>query len=108
MKTLLALLLLIPSLSWGNEIYLECIDRDMPELKEIVIIDLPNYTLWTQGGMFQYMIYQQNNALIRAQEANTGGTSTVIIDRLTGVYTLLDDDGNWLATSDCEPIRKKF
>ena len=53
MKSILALLLLIPNLCWGNEIYLECRDRDMPELKEIVIIDLPNYTLWTQGGMFQ-------------------------------------------------------
>lgn len=108
MKTLLALLLLLPSLSWGNEIYLDCRDRDYPDQKEIVIIDLPNYLLYTNGGMFTFLIVEQNNALIRAQEANTGGRAIVIIDRLTGVKTLLDDDGNWLATSDCEPIRKKF
>ena len=40
MKNLLTLLLLIPSLSWGNEIYLDCRDRDMLNSPKVVPLKL--------------------------------------------------------------------
>ena len=110
MKTLLPLLLLIPSLSWGKPVFLECIDREYPDSslpRNIVSFDLDTGKLTTFDNKFSYLIYQANDAEILAQEVNTNTPSLLHISRITGEMMLVISDTNY-AYYDCEVAKKKF
>ena len=95
---------------FSKEQYLSCIDKEYPDsdLSEtIIILDLENYTLWFNEKMFQFMIYEQTEGHILAQEANTG-SARIKINRLTGVLKFYSEDEELISTFDCEAMQKKF
>ena len=109
MKFLLTLFLLIPSLSWSEPIYLECIEREYPESslpKNIISFDLDTGLLTTFDNRFTYMMYKANDIEILAQEANSSNPSFISINRITG-ETIFQSD-TLVQIYDCELRKRKF
>ena len=103
------LLLLIPSLSWGKPVFLECMDSEYPDSslsRNIVSFDLDTGKLTAFDNKISYLIYQANDAEILAQELNTNAPSFIHISRITGEMMFISDTIN--VYYDCAVAQKKF
>jgi len=109
MKLIIALLLLIPNLSWGKPVFLECMDTEYPNSslsRNIVSFDLDTGKLTAFDNKFSYLIYQANDAEILAQEVNTNDPSFIHISRITGEMMFISDTTK--VYYDCGVAKKKF
>ena len=130
MKTLLALLLLIPSLSWGDKYFIACkLTQNInfvvnektiynPEEQEtgLFYIDLKNKIIGMQGDIriFEYNFTNETETFISALYETSFNTHQYItIDRYTLdlEFKISESDGSEAIALDkfkCNPISKKF
>ena len=120
MKSLLALLLLIPSLSRGEPIHLECIEREV-EYKISVYLDLDNKVSFNKNNpddlefyyyeMFlediEYQIIEDGITETEIHASAEDFSSSIMLDRMTGELHWFN--GSELTdTFDCKVIKRKF
>ena len=105
MKILLTLLLLIPSLSWGQETNLLCTvtDTDWEGISIDIDIDLEKEILWDDGGRY-YKITQLTDRYLYAYRDTY--KRRVTIDRSTGEGKFYNDEGGYLREFSFECVVK--
>jgi hypothetical protein len=95
MKTLLALLLLIPSLSWGDEINLLCIESEdgWEGMKFDIDINLEKEMLWDDNGNYYVIIKLTDKYLYAFRDSFK---RKVEMDRSTGEGRFYNTEGGIL------------
>ena len=122
MKNLLVLLLLIPSLSWGEPIHLECIEREV-EYKISVYLDLENKVSFNKNNpddleFYYYEIVLEGDDKYIAMEdfitdteifaSDEDFSSSIKLFRMTGELRWYNGSGENTDTFDCKALEKKF
>ena len=122
MKTFLALLFLIPSLSWGEPIYFECIEREV-EYKISGYFDLENKVSFSKNNpdvseFYYYEIVLEGDDKYIATEDTITDTeifasaedfsSSIQLFRMTGELRWYNGSGENTDTFDCKVLEKKF
>jgi len=95
MKTLLTLLLLIPSLSWGSEINLLCEETigDRIGLEFNIDINLEKKILWDDSGSYYIITNISENSISAFRELYK---SNFVINRTSGSGKFYNSEGGTL------------
>ena len=130
MKTLLALLLLIPSLSWGDIFFMSCMPTKYQSSKNSEIIYYepnPDYVenffvdmkkkvigrgIKTSLGFLDYeFTNEQDGFVCGGYDISYGVTQYICVNRLTLDLTISESDGKEWSNEfnyNCEQVERKF
>jgi len=121
MKTILALLLLIPSLSRGEPINLECIEQEAGYFIR-AYLDLENKVSFNKNNpddlefyyyeMFlediEYQIIEDGITETEIHASAEDFSSSIMLDRMTGELYWFNGGYEITDTFDCKVIKRKF